>query len=92
MQNITITTSKPRMEIILCECSSAEHQIILRSFPEDDNEIYITYHLGKLPLWERVKYGVKYGVKYIFGYQSKYGAFGELITTKTELLEKVSKL
>lgn len=60
--------------VLTCECSSAEH-IVVFSYWGDENEVYLSVHLAKVPLWRRIKYAIKY----IFGYQSKYGAFDEII-------------
>lgn len=67
---------KPRQELLLCECASSEHQMIMRYF-EDDLEatVYVDVHLVKRSFWDRLKYAVKY----IFGYKSKYGAWDEII-------------
>lgn len=60
--------------IIICQCHSAEHQIIFREF-KDDKFISMEVHLNKLPILKRIRYALKY----IFGHQSKYGAFAEFI-------------
>jgi len=88
-------------EIIVCECGSPEHQVLLTQIPYDDDylnkcyaphlheelkdEMFIRIHLCKRPFWQRVKYGIKY----IFGYKSKYGAFDEIITSKKEFQQKL---
>ena len=61
-------------EIFICDCHSSEHQFIIRKF-DDEEEVYLTIHLNKKPLLKRIKYAFKY----IFGYQSRYGAFDEII-------------
>jgi hypothetical protein len=61
-------------EIFICECYSPEHQFIIRKF-DDENEVYLTIHLTKQPIWRRLKYAFRY----IFGYQSRFGAFDEII-------------
>ena len=67
---------KPVQELLLCECNSSEHQMIMRYF-EDDQEstIFVDIHLVKRTFWDRLKYAVKY----LFGYKSKYGAWDEII-------------
>jgi hypothetical protein len=68
-------------ELLICECSSPEHQIILSYDYDEDkdgNKIPMCYahiHLNKLSFWKRIKYGIMY----IFGYQCNYGAFQEFI-------------
>jgi hypothetical protein len=74
-------------ELLLCECSSAEHQMILRTVG-DDPEVYIDIHLVSYSFWKRFKHGMRY----IFGYKCKYGAFDEIITTKDKLGEIVGKI
>jgi hypothetical protein len=73
-------------EIVICACHSTEHQMVI-SYTEDviDGEkypeVYIHLHLTKKPFWWRVRYGIKY----IFGYQSRYGAFDEMIIDKKDV-------
>lgn len=71
----------------LCECSSAEHQFIIRYFEDEYPEIYMSVHLTKRSFWARLKHGIKY----IFGYKSVYGAFDEFIMNEKHIkpLEKV---
>jgi hypothetical protein len=68
-------------EILICNCHSTEHQLVIL-YEEDTTEEGRTYpmcyfhiHLNKKPFWKRVKYGIAY----IFGRQCKYGAFDEFI-------------
>ena len=70
-------------QILMCECGHNEHQIVFTTFMDVENseEVYISYYLEKKSFFKRLLYGIKY----IFGYQSKYGAFGEIVTTKEEL-------
>ena len=61
---------KPVQELLLCECASSEHQMIMRYFEDDlESTVYVDVHLVKKSFWERVKYAIKY----IFGYKCKYG-------------------
>lgn len=78
-------TSGDRIEILICDCHSTEHQILLMHEYEQEIEdgvvkslypmCYMHTHLNKHTFWTRIKYGIKY----IFGYQCKYGAFDEFI-------------
>ena len=61
-------------EILICECGSIEHQIIIR-LDEEENVAYCAIHLVHYGFWRRVKAGFKY----IFGYKSKYGQWDEFI-------------
>ena len=67
--------------VLICECSSREHQIII----EHDNEDNLTYchiHLVNHGFWQRLKAGFKY----IFGYKCKYGAWDSIIVSKQNYL------
>ena len=64
-------------ELIICACGDPEHQMIFRTIDGDD-DVYVGIYLVKFSFFKRLWYGIKY----IFGYQSKYGAFDEIILTK----------
>ena len=78
---------KNPIELLICECHSTDHQIILlheydEEKDENDNIIkkfpmcYVQIHLNNFnTFWQRVKYGIKY----IFGYKCRYGAFDDFI-------------
>jgi hypothetical protein len=61
-------------QLFLCECSSAEHQIITH-YDSEDKQLFLTVHLSNLKFFERLWLGIKY----IFGYKCKYGNFQEFI-------------
>lgn len=67
-------------EIFICECHSAEHQMVF--FKSEDKiegieipTLYARVHLNKKPFLQRVSYAVRY----IFGRQCRFGAFDEFI-------------
>lgn len=64
-------------KIIICDCSSAEHQMVLRY--DDDKDlgrmVYVEIHLVPLVWYKRLWMGIKY----IFGYKCCYGNFEEMI-------------
>jgi len=64
-------------KILICDCSSVEHQMVLRF--EDDEDlgrmVYVEIHLMPLAWYERLWQGLKY----IFGYKCCYGDFEEMI-------------
>ena len=64
-------------KIIICDCSSAEHQMVLRF--DDDKDlgrmVYVEIHLVPLVWYKRLWMGLKY----IFGYKCCYGNFEEMI-------------
>ena len=73
--------------LLLCDCSSAEHQLIVR-WDNDDKEVYVNVHLANMyGFWQRLWHGLKYA----FGHKSKYGAFDEIILRKEDAdnLQKV---
>ena len=73
--------------LLMCECSSCEHQLIFR-WDDEDHEVYASMHLANYRgFWKRLWYGLKYA----FGYKSRYGAFDEVILRweDAENLQKV---
>ena len=64
-------------EILVCACSSVEHQIVI-SKDEEDKIVYCEIHLAKLPFLKRLWKGIKY----IFGYKCVFGNFEEFIFSK----------
>ena len=73
--------------LLLCECASCEHQLIVR-WDKDDDEVYATIHLANyMGFWKRLWCGLGY----IFGHKSKYGEFDEVILRKEDAnnLQKV---
>jgi hypothetical protein len=80
-------TEKNPIELLICDCHSTDHQIILlHEYDEETDEngnitkkwpmCYVHIHLNNYhTFWQRIKYGIKY----IFGYKCRYGAFDEFI-------------
>lgn len=69
-------------DILLCECHSDEHQMLLLYNEEEYgneqkyNMCYVHVHLiTHKSFWKRLIHGIKY----IFGHKSKYGAWDEFI-------------
>ena len=64
-------------EIIICDCSSAEHQLVLHYDDDKDlgRQVFVEMHLVPLVWYKRLWLGIKY----IFGYKCKYGNFEEMI-------------
>ena len=64
-------------EILICDCSSVEHQMVLRF--DDDKDlgrmVYVEIHLVPFAWYKRLWLGLKY----IFGYKCSYGNFEEMI-------------
>lgn len=74
-------------KIIVCECGDVAHQLVLSWFKQQtpmdydsDEYVYLSVHLNKLPFWKRLKVAIQY----LFGKQSKYGAFDEVIIDSSE--------
>lgn len=73
--------------LLLCECSSCEHQLIV-SWNKDEDEVYVEMHLADHNnFWKRLWHGLKYA----FGHKCRYGAFDEVILRKEDAdnLQKV---
>lgn len=66
-----------RNELVICDCGSAEHQMILRYDDDKDlgRQVFVEIHLAPLVWYERLWQGIKY----IFGYKCCYGHFEEII-------------
>jgi hypothetical protein len=76
-------------EFIVCSCGDIEHQFnFCYEDDEDWDELYLQVHLNKLSFWKRLKYGIKY----ILGYQSKYGAFGEMYINQEDVDRMITTL
>lgn len=66
-------------DIILCECGSDEHQIIVHHDIED-KEVYLHIHLTNRSFFGRLIYGLKY----IFGYHCRYGHWDEIVLNEKD--------
>lgn len=64
-------------KILICDCSSAEHQMVLRFDDDKDlgRQVFVEVHLVPLVWYKRLWMGIKY----IFGYKCCYGNFEEMI-------------
>jgi hypothetical protein len=72
--------------VIICECSSTEHQMIL--YPDiEERTIYCHVHLFKYGFFRRLKAAFKY----LFGYKSRFGAWDEFII-KREYADKLREM
>lgn len=71
-------------EFVLCECHSAEHQIILRKFNDEPEEIYLEVHLTP---YRNFFQRLWYGLKYAFGYKCRFGAWDEVILGPDQLMQ-----
>ena len=65
---------KDKAEIMVCQCSSTEHQVVYYH-NQSDNEVYMHVHLSSGPWWKRVWPALKY----LFGHRSRYGNWDEFI-------------
>ena len=74
-------------EILICACSSDEHQIVIHK-DEEDKLIYCSIHLVTLPFWQRLLSAIKH----LFGYKCKYGNFEEIILNHMVIMIKKLKL
>lgn len=70
-------------EVLICDCHSAEHQVIF-NYDEEDDDIYIHIHLHNPSFWSRLKY--------LFGYKSRYGAWDEIIVSKEDFKKSMDKV
>lgn len=61
-------------EIMICQCSSMEHQLVYWKDPED-RQVYMSVYLAPLPLLERIWAAIRY----VFGYRCRYGHWEEFV-------------
>lgn len=63
-------------ELILCDCRSYEHQMIVSYDTDDeDKQVFLSIHLVNRGFIRRIISGFKY----IFGYKSRFGQFDEIV-------------
>ena len=79
------TQNNLKRDIFICDCHSLEHIFAMWYDPEL-NHVYIEPHLAKKPFWKRIIYAIKY----VFGYQSRFGAFDEVIVNPDDV-EKINE-
>ncbi len=74
-------------DLLICNCTSEQHQIIIRNSNADDDFVYCTIFLNEYSFFKRLKHGIRY----ILGHKSKYGHFEEFLFDKSHIksLEKV---
>src|SRR5690606_37212848 len=67
-----------------CFCRSPEHTLRFAYFEDDIKNwpfLDVDVHLTKLPFFKRLWYGIRY----IFGKQSKFGAFEEVVLERDQV-------
>lgn len=83
--------SKVKEDILFtCDCGDLQHQMVISYIPEDSgivDNIYVSVLLKKLPWYKRIIAGIQY----IFGKQSKFGYFDEIIL-QNEDVDKLEKI
>jgi len=82
----SVVMSKNTHDILVCDCSSVEHQIVI-SYNLEDGTAYCSIHLSSVGFFRRVLNAFKY----VFGYKCKYGHFEEFVLSK-EHSKKISEL
>lgn len=77
-------------DLFVCSCHDVNHQFIISydKLDNDEVELVLSVHLSKLPFFTRLIYGIKY----IFGFQSRFGAFNEIILDENQIKRLISSL
>lgn len=66
-------------DIVICDCGSIEHQLVIYKDTDDPEEVIISIHLNSwTPIWKKIWVAIKY----IFGYRSRYGHWDSMVITK----------
>lgn len=69
-------------KVIVCACHDVNHSMIYETDVIDgEKQVYLSIHLNKIPFHKRIVYAIKY----IFGHQSSFGAFDEIIINKNNI-------
>lgn len=73
---------QPEPLTIYCDCGLSEHQFAFRDLGDDFPEkvVSLEVNLCKRPFFKRLWHGLKY----IFGHQSRFGAFDEVLIGEME--------
>lgn len=83
--------TKPTNHLFVCDCGDVDHQFIVveppeswfTEYPEEPRELWVHVHLRQDLTWFQK---LKYAFLYLIGKQSIYGAFGEIILKKDDVL------
>jgi hypothetical protein len=80
-------------KIIICDCTSSEHQIVVRfdkDFSDKYREVFLDIHLIT---YKNIFKRIWISVKYICAYKCRYGHWDEIIITKDNYkpLKKIIK-
>lgn len=77
-------------DLFVCSCHDLNHQFIISydKFDNDEVELFLSIHLSKLSFFSRLIYGIKY----ILGYQSRFGAFNEIILDESQIKRLITLL
>lgn len=82
----TIAVEPASSAVLLCDCGSAEHQIIIhkdKDFSEGYREVILCPHLIT---YRNIFKRIWVAIKYILGYKCKYGAWDNIIVSKQNYL------
>ena len=66
--------------ITVCGCGDPAHHLLF-TFDPDVHQVWLHYQLELDPWYRRLWLGIKY----IFGYQSIYGMYGELLINENNI-------
>lgn len=64
-----------------CGCGGIDHNLIFKIDTDEQPQVWLYYQLEKRPWYNRIWLGIKY----IFGFQSKFGMYGELLINKSNV-------
>ena len=90
MDTPNINENYETSDILMCDCGSTEHNIIVR-YDEEDKIVYCDIHLNN---YRSFISRLKHGIKYIFGYKSRYGDWDQIIFNRNDYNKfvKITKL
>lgn len=65
---------------MVCGCGDPAHHLLF-TLDDEDPQVWLHYQLLLEPWYKRVWYGLRY----IFGHQSRYGMYGELVINESNI-------
>ena len=74
---------KIKDEVVICQCNSPNHKIVIR---KDEEDIYLYFFLNDFSFFKRLILGLRY----IFKLKNNYGNFEEFILPKDK--QTINKL
>lgn len=77
-------------KLVLCDCGSAEHQLILSYCDDEEPEFQMMYVQIHLTTYKNIVKRILRAVRYVFGYKSKYGDWDEIVVSPQTAVDVIA--